>query len=91
MMKGTRTEQNRTEEVARIVVTLLNTEEDMLVFGSISSDWDLTKSPIGETSEGVLDAGITHDGILLELFEVGYGNDIEVGAVTLKTLTSAET
>ena len=25
--------QNRTEQVARIVVTLLNTEEDMLVFG----------------------------------------------------------
>ena len=78
------------ENTAQIVLTLLNTEKDMLVFGQTSSHEILSGSPIGDTSEGVLNAGVTFDEVMWEAWG-RFDNNIAVGAVTLKTLTSAET
>ena len=59
---------------------LKNTAEDMLVFGSISSDSELNN---------VLAAGDTIDETMWIVAD--YGSDLDDGAVAIKTLTSNKT
>ena len=68
---------------------LNHTFEDMLVFGDISNDGNLDNSPIGDSSKGVLDTGATYEEIMWSVNSDG--NDIDNGAVAIKTLTSNET
>jgi len=67
---------------------LNNTVEDMLVFGEITYDSDLDNSPIGNSSDGVLDAGVIYEETMWSV--TGAGNDFDYGAVAIRTLTSDE-
>ena len=68
-----------------MTLKLNNDAEDMLVFGDISDDGSLNNSPIGNSSQGVLDAGVMYEETM---WSVSAGNDIDEGAVTIMTLTS---
>eukprot|EP00956_Cyclotella_meneghiniana_P000874 scaffold1007_cov23-Cyclotella_meneghiniana.AAC.2 len=68
---------------------LNNSAEDMLVFGDIWDDSNLDSSPIGDSSDGVLDAGAIYEEIMWHV--TGAGNDIDNGAVAVRTLKSDET
>jgi hypothetical protein len=78
-------------EFIQMELTLHNTQEDMLVYGSIRGDFNLSKSPIGASNAGVLNKHATYTGVMWEVWDSGYGNDWDSGAVALKTLTSAKT
>ena len=65
-----------------MTLKLNNDAEDMLVFGDISGDSSLDASPIGDSSQGVLDAGVVYEGTM---WSVSAGNYIDVGAVTIVT------
>ena len=58
----------------------------MLVFGSIEDDYGLDNSPIGNSSYGVLDAGVIYEEIMWRVTDAG--NDIDDGAVAIRTLSS---
>ena len=80
---------NCTGNKVYIKLMLNNTAEDMLVFGSINDDYKLDGSPIGNSSYGVLDAGVIYEETMWRVS--GAGNNYDYGAVAIKTLTSDKT
>lgn len=70
--------QNPDGEVCMNLI-LFDANKDILVFGDINDDFGLNDSPIGDTTENVLDANVTYTD---EMWDVpDSGNDVSDGAV----------